>query len=67
MLDEIVEELKRTMARSVADCKRIISSKYMLLEIVTSKYYIDYITTYLNDSHKFRSLHNKNEGLEAKL
>ena len=67
MLNDIIEELKRSMARSMADYKRLSASKYMLLEIITSKYYIEYITTYLNDSHKFRSLHNKSEGLESKL
>lgn len=67
MLDEIIEELRHTMATSMADCKRLISAKYMLLEIITAKNYIEYITTYLNDCHKFRSLHNKNEGLQAKL
>lgn len=67
MLDEIIEELRHTMTSSMADCKRLVSAKYMLMEIVTAKYYIEYLTTYLNDSHKFRSLHNKNEGLQAKL
>lgn len=67
LLDNIIGELRKTMCRSIPDIKRLTSSKFILLEIVTSKFYIEYITTFLNDNHKFRALHNKNDGLEAKL
>lgn len=67
VLNEIVGEFKKTLCLGISDYKRLISSKYILLEIITSKLYIEYITTFLNDNHKFRALHNKIEGLEAKL
>lgn len=66
-LDEIIVDLRRTLGCTTSDTKRLLSSKYILLEIISSKYYIEYITTFLNDNHKFRALHNKNDGLESKL
>lgn len=66
-LDDVIRELRRTLSRSQADNKRLISAKYMLLEIVTARDFVEYLTTYLSESHKFRALHNKSEGLEAKL
>lgn len=66
-LDDVIRELRRTLCRSLADNKRLMSAKYMLLEIVTARDFVEYLTTYLSESHKFRALHNKNEGLEAKL
>lgn len=66
-LDDVIRELRSTLSRSQADYKRLLSAKYMLLEIVTTRDFIEYLTTYLSESHKFRALHNKSEGLEAKL
>lgn len=66
-LDNVIGELRKTMCRSIPDMKRLTSAKFILLEIITSKFYIEYITTFLNDNHKFRALHNKNDGLESKL
>lgn len=66
-LDEIVFNLRRTLSCTTSDAKRLISSKFILLEIISSKYYIEYLTTFLNDNHKFRALHNKSDGLESKL
>lgn len=66
-LDEIIIGLRNTLGCTRSDMKRMISAKYILLEIISSKNYIEYITTFLNDNHKFRALHNKSEGLESKL
>lgn len=66
-LDDIIFGLRKTLGCTTADTKRLLSSKYILLEIISSKNYIEYITTFLNDNHKFRALHNKNDGLESKL
>lgn len=66
-LDDVMRELRRSLCRSQADQKRLQSAKYMLLELVTAREFVEYVTTYLSESHKFRALHNKSEGLEAKL
>lgn len=66
-LDDIIMGLRKTLGCTRADTKRLLSAKYILLEIISSKYYIEYITTFLNDNHKFRALHNKSCGLESKL
>ncbi|KFB43957.1 AGAP005342-PA-like protein [Anopheles sinensis] len=67
MLDQIISAAYRSWCITPADRKRLLSSKFMLLDIISSRNYIEFITTYLNDSHKFRTLHNKNDGLMAKL
>lgn len=66
-LDEIIAGLRKTLGFTTSDAKRLISSKYILLEIISSKNFIEFITTFLNDNHKFRALHNKSDGLESKL
>lgn len=66
-LDDVMREFKRSLCRTQADQKRLSSAKYMLLELVTAREFVEYVTTYLSESHKFRALHNKSEGLEAKL
>lgn len=66
-LDDIIMGLRKTLGCTAADTKRLLSSKYILLEIISSRNYIEYITTFLNDNHKFRALHNKSDGLESKL
>lgn len=66
-LDDVIAHLRKTLGCTTSDTKRLLSSKYILLEIISSKNYIEYITTFLNDNHKFRALHNKNDGLESKL
>lgn len=66
-LDAIVIELSKTMCNSNADIKRLNSAKHILLEIISSHQYIEYLTTFLNDNHKFRALHNKHDGLKNKL
>lgn len=67
MLEGIIAKAYKSWCNSIPDRKRLLSSKYILLEIISSRSYIEYITTYLSDSHKFRTLHNKNDGLESKL
>lgn len=66
-MDRIVVDLRKSLGATRTDAKRLLSSKYILLEIITSKTYIEYLTTFLNDNHKFRALHNKSDGLESKL
>ncbi|XP_035905818.1 malate synthase-like isoform X2 [Anopheles stephensi] len=67
MMDKIISSAYRAWCITPADRKRLLSAKYMLLDVISSRHYIEYITTHLNDSHKFRTLHNKNDGLMAKL
>ncbi|XP_058839582.1 malate synthase-like [Topomyia yanbarensis] len=67
MLDKVISKAYKSWCVSVPDRKRLLSSKYVLLEIISSREFIEYITTYLNDNHKFRTLHNKNDRLESKL
>lgn len=67
LMDGIIVDLRKSLGATRNDAKRLLSSKYILLEIITSKAYIEYLTTFLNDNHKFRALHNKNDGLESKL
>lgn len=67
LMDGIIVDLRKSLGATRNDAKRLLSSKFILLEIITSKAYIEYLTTFLNDNHKFRALHNKNDGLESKL
>lgn len=67
MLDQTISTAYRAWCITPPDRKRLLSSKYMLLDIISSRNYIEFLTTHLNDSHKFRTLHNKNDGLMAKL
>lgn len=66
-MNAIVKDLRKSLGCTQSDAKRLLSSKYILLEIISSKIYIEYLTTYLNDNHKFRALHNKSDGLKSKL
>lgn len=66
-MDGIIVDLRKSLGATRNDAKRLLSAKYILLEIITSKAYIEYLTTFLNDNHKFRALHNKSDGLESKL
>ncbi|XP_055625088.1 malate synthase-like [Toxorhynchites rutilus septentrionalis] len=67
MMDSIIARAYKSWCISIPDRKRLLSSKFILLEIVSSRCHIEFITTYLNDNHKFRTLHNKNDKLESKL
>ncbi|XP_041969864.1 malate synthase, glyoxysomal-like [Aricia agestis] len=49
----------KNLCRSNAERKRLNAAKYMSLEIFLSRNPPEFITTYLNDNHKFRTLHNK--------
>lgn len=66
-MNAITQEFLATICISNANKKVMVSSKFILLEIISSRNFIDFITTYLNDNHKFRALHNKSEGLVSKL
>ncbi|XP_058462383.1 malate synthase-like [Malaya genurostris] len=67
MLDDVISIAYKTWCVSLPDRKRLLSSKYVLLDIISSRDFIEFITTYLNDNHKFRTLHNKIDRLESKL
>ncbi|KAL4713421.1 hypothetical protein ACJJTC_010406 [Scirpophaga incertulas] len=47
------------LCRSSAERKRLTAAKYMSMELFLSRNPPEFITTYLNDNHKFRTLHNK--------
>uniref|UniRef100_A0A182TUT4 malate synthase n=2 Tax=Anopheles melas TaxID=34690 RepID=A0A182TUT4_9DIPT len=66
-MDKIISAAYRAWCITPSDRKRLLSAKFMLLDVISSRHYVEYITTHLNDSHKFRTLHNKNDGLMAKL
>ncbi|XP_045539511.1 malate synthase, glyoxysomal-like [Papilio machaon] len=50
---------RKNLCRSSAERKRLTAAKYMSLEIFYSRNPPEFITSYLNDNHKFRTLHNK--------
>ncbi|XP_039748211.1 malate synthase-like isoform X2 [Pararge aegeria] len=49
----------KNLCRSSAERKRLTAAKYMCLELFLARNPPEFITTYLNDNHKFRTLHNK--------
>ncbi|CAK1589119.1 unnamed protein product [Parnassius mnemosyne] len=49
----------KNLCRSNAERKRLTAAKYMSLELFFTRHPPEFITTYLNDNHKFRTLHNK--------
>lgn len=66
-LEAIAQKYLKNLCATIADRKRLLSSKYILLEIITMKHAPEYLTTFLNDNHKFRAIHNKNDRPFAKL
>lgn len=67
LLDKITNEFCKILCKSNHDIKRMSASKFLLHEIILSRDYPEFITTFLNDNHKFRALHNKSEALFSKL
>lgn len=65
-LDAIIKG-KLNLVENLGYSKRLSAAKYLLLEIVTAREPPEYITTFLNDLHKFNALHNKIDGLQSKL
>lgn len=49
----------KNLCRSSAERKRLTAARYMSMELFLSRSPPEFITTYLNDNHKFRTLHNK--------
>ncbi|CAH2055811.1 unnamed protein product, partial [Iphiclides podalirius] len=49
----------RNLCRSAAERKRLTAARYMSLELFYTRKPPEFITSYLNDNHKFRTLHNK--------
>ncbi|XP_038219006.1 malate synthase-like [Zerene cesonia] len=49
----------KNLCRSNAERKRLTASKYMSMELFLFRNPPEFITSYLNDNHKFRTLHNK--------
>lgn len=56
---DFVGRAHRRLCRSGAERKRLTAARYMSLELVLSRDPPEFITSYLNDNHKFRTLHNK--------
>ncbi|XP_077290780.1 uncharacterized protein LOC143914439 [Arctopsyche grandis] len=59
LIEDFVSRASKTLCRSSNERKRLSAAKYMCKEIFISMYPPDFITTHLNDSHKFRTIHNK--------
>ncbi|XP_049878397.1 malate synthase-like [Pectinophora gossypiella] len=49
----------KNLCRSNAERKRLTAARYMSTELFLSRNPPEFITSYLNDNHKFRTLHNK--------
>ncbi|XP_013191420.1 malate synthase [Amyelois transitella] len=49
----------KNLCRSNAERKRLTAAKYMSMELFLMRNPPEFITSYLNDNHKFRTLHNK--------
>ncbi|XP_047027538.1 malate synthase 2-like isoform X2 [Helicoverpa zea] len=49
----------KNLCRSNAERKRLTAARYMSMELFLCRNPPEFITTYLNDNHKFRTLHNK--------
>ncbi|KAM3966088.1 uncharacterized protein ACR2FA_012959 [Aphomia sociella] len=49
----------KNFCRSNAERKRLTAAKYMSIELFLARNPPEFITSYLNDNHKFRTLHNK--------
>ncbi|GBP40887.1 Malate synthase [Eumeta japonica] len=49
----------KNLCRSNAERKRLTAARYMATEVFLAREPPEFITTYLNDNHKFRTLHNK--------
>ncbi|XP_059046737.1 malate synthase-like [Achroia grisella] len=49
----------RNLCRSNAERKRLTAAKYMSMELFLMRNPPEFITSYLNDNHKYRTLHNK--------
>lgn len=63
VIDKIIEDFankaSKTLCRSSSERKRLSAAKHMCKEIFISMNPPDFITTHLNDTHKFRTIHNK--------
>ncbi|XP_026736470.1 uncharacterized protein LOC113500024 [Trichoplusia ni] len=49
----------KNLCRSNAERKRLTAARYMSMELFLTRNPPEFITSYLNDNHKFRTLHNK--------
>lgn len=49
----------KNLCRSNAERKRLTAARYMCMELFLTRNPPEFITSYLNDNHKFRTLHNK--------
>ncbi|KAJ8720988.1 hypothetical protein PYW08_006453 [Mythimna loreyi] len=54
-----VAHAHKNLCRSNAERKRLTAARYMSMELFLSRNPPEFITSYLNDNHKFRTLHNK--------
>lgn len=49
----------KNLCRSNAEKKRLTAARYMSMELFLARSPPEFITSFLNDNHKFRTLHNK--------
>ncbi|KOB71432.1 Uncharacterized protein OBRU01_10532 [Operophtera brumata] len=56
---QFAQEAHRSLCRSAAERKRLSAARHMSTELFQARHPPEYITTYLNDNHKFRALNNK--------
>lgn len=54
-----VAHAHKNLCRSNAERKRLTAARYMSVELFMARNPPEFITSYLNDNHKFRTLHNK--------
>lgn len=66
-LEVITSRLQKKFCVTGSDRKRLTSAKFLFLDIVSARHPPEFLTTFLNDSHKLMALHNKADGLQAKL
>ncbi|VVC99695.1 unnamed protein product [Leptidea sinapis] len=56
---DFISHAHKSVCRSTAERKRLSAAHHMGLELFLAREPPEFITTYLSDSHKFRTLHNK--------
>lgn len=66
-LEAIAATLQKKLCRAGSDRKQLTSAKFILLDVVSSRNPPEFLTTFLNDLHKFAAVHNKADGLQSKL
>lgn len=66
-LKKIVKKNMNLLCKTKADRKRLKFAQHILIEIVTSKFPIEFITTYLNDNHIFQEFQVGSKMIKPRL